>query len=35
LRNPTLWAEYDAKKVKGYEAHPTLYIFPWKWSIEG
>ena len=23
------------KKVKGFEAHPTLYIFPWKWSIEG
>jgi peptide/nickel transport system substrate-binding protein len=23
------------KKVKGYEAHPTLYIFPWKWSLEG
>jgi peptide/nickel transport system substrate-binding protein len=23
------------KKVKGFESHPTLYIFPWKWSIEG
>jgi peptide/nickel transport system substrate-binding protein len=23
------------KKVKGFEAHPTLYIFPWKWSLEG
>jgi len=22
------------KKVKGYEAHPSLYIFPWKWSLE-
>jgi peptide/nickel transport system substrate-binding protein len=22
------------KKVKGYEAHPSLYIFPWKWSVE-
>ena len=20
------------KKVKGFEAHPTHYIFPWKWS---
>jgi peptide/nickel transport system substrate-binding protein len=23
------------KKVKGYESHPTLYIFPWNWSLEG
>ena len=23
------------KKVKGFEIHPTNYIFPWKWSIEG
>jgi len=23
------------KKVKGYESHPTLCIFPWKWSLEG
>jgi len=22
------------KRVKGYEAHPSLYIFPWKWSFE-
>jgi peptide/nickel transport system substrate-binding protein len=22
------------KKVEGYEAHPSLYIFPWKWSLE-
>lgn len=23
------------KKVKGYAAHPTGYVFPWQWSIEG
>ena len=22
------------KKVKGYKAHPTSYIFPWDWSLE-
>ena len=22
------------KKVSGFEAHPTEYIFPWEWSIE-
>ena len=33
-----LWRSVFAamdKKVKGFEAHPTLYIFPWKWSLEG
>ncbi len=23
------------KKVKGFAAHPTQYIFPWDWSLEG
>ncbi len=23
------------KKVKGFTAHPTQYIFPWEWSLEG
>jgi len=22
------------KKVKGFKAHPTQYIFPWEWSLE-
>ncbi len=22
------------KKVKGFQAHPTQYIFPWDWSLE-
>ena len=22
------------KKVKGFAAHPTQYIFPWDWSLE-
>jgi len=22
------------KRVAGYEAHPSLYIFPWKWSLD-
>jgi peptide/nickel transport system substrate-binding protein len=22
------------KKVKGFKAHPTSYIFPWEWSLE-
>jgi len=22
------------KKVKGFKAHPTSYIFPWDWSLE-
>jgi peptide/nickel transport system substrate-binding protein len=30
----TMFSAMD-KRVKGYEAHPSLYIFPWKWSIEG
>jgi peptide/nickel transport system substrate-binding protein len=21
------------KKVKGYESHPTNYVFPWRWSV--
>jgi len=23
------------KKVKGFAGHPTSYIFPWQWSLEG
>jgi peptide/nickel transport system substrate-binding protein len=29
----TMFSAMD-KKVKGYEAHPSLYIFPWNWSLE-
>jgi peptide/nickel transport system substrate-binding protein len=33
-----LWRSVFAamdKKVKGFAAHPTNYIFPWQWSMEG
>ena len=32
-----LWRSVFAamdKKVKGFKAHPTSYIFPWDWSLE-
>jgi peptide/nickel transport system substrate-binding protein len=32
-----LWRSVFAamdKKIKGFAAHPTNYIFPWQWSIE-
>jgi peptide/nickel transport system substrate-binding protein len=28
----TMFSAMD-KKVKGYEPHPSLYIFPWNWSL--
>jgi peptide/nickel transport system substrate-binding protein len=32
-----LWRSVFAcmsKKVKGFAAHPTNYVFPWDWSLE-